>query len=301
MESVIFCVSITMDAQQKGRAHYPRYETDTRQIGVATSLESAEDIIRSYIASGLIHDITDVHHFTIREVESDMVFCAGEYNSIRIYDRNGDLVERTMAKYRHDILDRFTGRNPEDIRFHEGDIVEVFDGRDRISLAFVTAVPPSEQKAATCTMDASDDCYTVLNQEDYAYDDHVLSIGIFKPQYPIHPKLEEKLRNAYRDSVTFEMRQQICRTTAVAALRNIAEELGATCEIRPYYHIYIEVFFHNFPGQKPDMALCVSSKEAYKHIDRVRVALLRLAGRHVFGRGSKISKAREGTSYDYCI
>lgn len=294
----LFCVSATIDENYR-KPHYPKYKTRDAQIGVATSLERAVEIIKANVGNEF--GLTNVHHFTVREVLSDETYYWWEYETIRIYDRNGDLIDQTLTKCRTDICERFYGRRPEEIRFKPGDIVEVLNRDGEISLAFVAVLPPSVEKAARCTLDTSDDCYVVLDHEDYRYHDHVDSVCLFKPQHKIHPGIEARLRNAYRNFLTYDKRQEIAMASAVARLRDIIEEIGCEASIEPYYDEYVYLNLSGLPGKEKGERIRVDAEKAFNHMDRVRISLCRLTGIPVEGRGYGLRKAKEGLDYDYRI
>lgn len=287
----IFHVSANLD-RTHNRPHYPRYKTEEVLIGAATSLERAVEIIKATVSNEFY--LTHVHHFTVREVLPDETYYWWEYETIRIYDRNGDLIDQILTKYRTDICERFYGRRPEDIRFMPGDIVEVLGRGGEISLAFVAYQPPSVEKAARCTMDTSDDCYVVLTQEDYRHHEHVDSVSLFKPQHKMHPGIEARLRKAYRDFQTFEKRQEIAMATAVARLKCITEEIGCDASIKPYYDEHIDLKLSGLPGKEKELRIRIDADIAFQHMDRVRITLCRLAGITVKGRGYGLRQVKEG-------
>lgn len=290
MPENIFYVSATVD-ETHNRQHYPRYKTRDLQIGVATSLERAVDIIKANVRDGF--GLSHVHHFTVREVLSDETYYWWEYETIRIYDRNGDLIDHSLTRYRKDNCGRFYGRKSEDIRFNLGEIVEVFD-RGEISLAFIVSLPPSVEKAARRNLDSTDDCYVVLTQEDYRYHDHVDSVRLFKPQHKMHPGIEARLRKAYRDFQTFEKKQEIAIATAVARLKCITEEIGCDASIKPYYDEHIDLKLSGLPGKEKELRIRIDADIAFQHMDRVRITLCRLAGITVKGRGYGLRQVKEG-------
>jgi hypothetical protein len=124
------------------------------------------------------------------------------------------------------------GRTPDKIRFHKGEIVEVFftPFGNEVELGIVVSEPPSVEwaqqlrerrklrKSPFCEMDSSDDCYTVLSgdcwrgKENTRYslydfkpgDDsdfhfHPECVYLFPPRFPVSDKLRETLQAALRD------------------------------------------------------------------------------------------------------
>lgn len=76
----LFCVSATIDENYR-KPHYPKYKTRYAQIGVATSLERAVEIIKANVNDEF--GLTNVHHFTVREVLSDETYYWWEHESIQ--------------------------------------------------------------------------------------------------------------------------------------------------------------------------------------------------------------------------
>lgn len=293
----LFCVSATIDENYR-KPHYPKYKTRDAQIGVATSLERAVEIIKANVNDEF--GLTNVHHFTVREVLSDETYYWWEHESIRVYDKNGDLIDQCLIQDRTDICGKFHGRKAEDIRFNPGDIVEVFNG-DEISLAFVAYVPPSEEKAARCKLDCTDDCYVVLTNEDYRYHDHVDSVCLFKPQHKIHPGIEARLRNAYHGFQTFEKRQDIAMKTSLALLKSIAEDIGAEAIAKPYYYEYIDLELRWLQRKGKELRIRIDADKAIHHMDRIRISLYRLAGLPVEGRGYGLRSDKDSLDFNYII
>ena len=171
-----------------------------------------------------------------------------------IYDCNGQLIDSRLISNMRNNPGLYSGRTEEQYRFHEGDIVEV-ETVDEISLAFVVAVPPSVERALKINtgtyfhLDDTDDCYVVLTDSDYGSHDHVDTLRLFKPQHRIHPSIEKRLRNAYAEYLTSEMREKIALTTAKEKMQQIAEELEIECEFKPYFYEWINFILKNFPEQ----------------------------------------------------
>lgn len=100
----------------------------------------------------------------------------------------------------------YRGRKVKDIRFKEGDNVEIL-GYDYSELAIVSAPPPSKEvykqlaKRAkeqhpklSFFMDESDDCYLVYTLGEGDTHEHVLCYNVFRPTRPVPAKIAAKLK-----------------------------------------------------------------------------------------------------------
>lgn len=102
----------------------------------------------------------------------------------------------------------FYGRSEEQIRFHKGDLVEVLMGRE-VKLAVVVGTPPTTEwiskkrkeiqdrmgaEVMPFDFDCSDDSYTVIDGPGYDYHDHVPTMQVFAPHYPIPHDIQEKYK-----------------------------------------------------------------------------------------------------------
>ncbi|MBR3977684.1 MAG: hypothetical protein IKJ95_07665 [Bacteroidaceae bacterium] len=158
-------------------------------------------------------------------------YVPGEYLTCRAYDANGLLADKSKAGnicLREDIKTEcthlsyplFRGRSEEEIRFKPGDIVEVMDGTD-IRLAVITGIPPTIEQCWEYHMrlkslslepecrkrphhymrDYSDDSYIIVDSapNNQLYHEHVNSIFVFTPRFPIPVEVEQKFKRAFEE------------------------------------------------------------------------------------------------------
>lgn len=196
----VFDIVVLRDTTYK-RPHYPSYKVTERKIASATTVESAERLIRDHviICSQYYYMMPSIHSFRVEERPLDTL-TKGCY-SVRIYDKEGVKLDETLCSSIIEDKQSYPGRTPEQIRFKPGDIVE-FLYKDEINLGFVVSCPPTVEltmrvKAKGFDMDDTDDAYTILTTSDYSSHRHIYSMFVFKPQFKIHPAVENRLRKAY--------------------------------------------------------------------------------------------------------
>lgn len=180
---------------------YPHYRVISVCQTFAQSLEEAEQKMLQQLedkASWLL-----LHH--VRTCEYDM----NELNFIAnpeheyLYDAKGQRIDErriSMTYNEESELEAYWGRDEQDIRFHEGDIVEVFD-EDKMYLGIVITPPPTKAEARSINgdspfMDFSDDSYrvfTMADTENYARPD---CLYLFQPQLPVPDAMAQQLRQA---------------------------------------------------------------------------------------------------------
>ena len=208
------------------REYYPEFPLYCNHEVLSATLHDAEAMMMR-----LFRDVPNAYCAVITELPfGDDI--RSDYVSVRVYDNNGSLIDTSKCSsfiteerddYRH-----FRGREPEEIRFEEGDIVEVFGG-DCVSLAVVVGLPPSvefcfgiatrmcgsnkrnremtQQQWEDCCfnrgylVDATDDCYTVVDGPGYIHHEHIPSWCVFKPHFPIPKHIEEKLHHDYQATI----------------------------------------------------------------------------------------------------
>lgn len=196
----VFDIVVIRDTT-RNRPHYPSYKVTERKIATATTVESAERLIRDHviICSLYYYMMPSIHSFRVEERPLDSL-TKGCF-SVRIYDKEGVKIDETLCSSIIEDKQSYPGRTPEQIRFKPGDIVE-FLYKDEINLGFVVSCPPTVElamrvKTKGFDMDDTDDAYTILTTSDYASHQHIYSMYVFKPQFKIHPAVENRLRKAY--------------------------------------------------------------------------------------------------------
>lgn len=209
-------------------SHYPMYHVRTYSLAYATKLEDAERLMRQDILYRKKLKETDdwmrdVFCYYISEKPFGIMLSKGEYLSQCMYDAEGGLIDKSlcctgfgtycpnicnMSEYgRHDD-ETFYGHTEEQIRFHKGDIAEVLRGHE-VRLAVVVGTPPTTEwiskkrkeiqdrmrsEAMPFEFDISDDSYTVIDGPGYDYHEHVPTMQVFTPHYPIPHDIQEKYK-----------------------------------------------------------------------------------------------------------
>jgi len=282
--NTVFDVTVVLDHNWK-RPHYPSYKIKTEHVGLSSSFDGAKKLISDFLG---LECYDNIHHFNIREIPLDYISYTDECLSEWLYDRKGKLLDKRLFSNMRNEPGMFTGRTQDEIRFKVGDIVEVQRGNE-IYLGFVVALPPSVERAAKVNattffnMDDTDDAYTILTEEDYRFHDHVSSLMVFQPAFKIHPFVEKRLRTAYQNYLTLEMRERIAMTTALERIRQTVTDLGMDCDIEPYYLDYILVTHRDHPEKGKTTVIRIAAEKAFNHIDRVLLTLQRYAGRPLPG------------------
>lgn len=171
-----------------------------------SSLENAEKSMMENILNHFGEDDDKGHFFfIITERRVDPQLDTNDVASIRTYNGNGQWYEENMV----DRDGAFHGRPVDRIRFHVGDIVEVYD-EDEIRLAIVSNTPPSEQMVErrwkrrlaeglsesdrSFCLDMSDDQYTVYDSRPRGHS-HIQSQFVFPPSMRVPVSLVQKLKD----------------------------------------------------------------------------------------------------------
>lgn len=218
----------TEEVEEGLLSYYPQYKVRTYSLAYATKLEDAERLMRQDILyrkkqKEMDDWMRDVFCYYISEKPLGIMLSKGEYLSQRMYDAEGRSIDKSLcctgfgtycpnicnlSEYdRHDD-ETFYGRTEEQIRFHKGDIVEVMRGHD-VRLAVVVGTPPTEEwiskklkeiqdrmrsEVMPFDFDISDDSYTVIDGPGYDYHEHVPTMQVFAPHYPIPYDIQEKYK-----------------------------------------------------------------------------------------------------------
>ena len=307
----VFDVWATYD-QCFGRVHYPDYRVRNLKVGSALERKGAERIVREIAQNPAAR--YNLHSMRVLEIPLGKYAPETSPRTEYLYSREGKLLDRRTFPAE---VGLFEGRTEEDLRFKKGDLCEVLDG-ERIYLGFVVEVPPTVEDASqhnarsSFPLDSTDDCYGVQTNAHYYSLTYVDSLKIFKPQFKISARTENRLRNAYQDHLTFPKRMQIADTTAKARLQAIFEELGWTARIGvPHYEDdTFELTIMGVPRFPSGLGMEIDQRKAWYHMDQVRNGFLRLAGRPMEGRGYRLKLAFPGAvdpdgllemDYPYCF
>lgn len=220
---------IETDELEEGQhSRYPKYKVSTYSVAYATTLEEAERLMwqdRHYRQKQKEIDdwMHDVFCYYISEKPLGMMYFKGEYLSQRMYDAKGSFIDKSccstgfgiynpnicgMSEYNRNVDETFCGRSERQIRFRKGDIVEVLRGHE-VRLAIVVGTPPTTEwiwekrkeiqdrmrsEVMPYEFDESDDSYTVIDGPGYEYHDHVSSMQVFTPHYPISADIQKKFK-----------------------------------------------------------------------------------------------------------
>lgn len=112
------------------------------------------------------YDAEDIFAYIVKEIAVDGDVGDIRWLSVRSYDTSGNLIDQCLQDY--NLVNQFEGRQPETIRFHVGDIVEVLEGH-HLFAAIIEALPPTPEDHFP-VLDAEDDCYLVLPLDDHHID-----------------------------------------------------------------------------------------------------------------------------------
>lgn len=295
MEKSVFETWLTYVQPAKRSRRYPHYKVDDWKIGTASSLVGAEKMISEYLAKPDRRTI--IHSFIIREVPIDRSCPVPSCLASFIYDQDG--IRTDERAFSTIIGDNgvFTGRTPEQIRFKDGDIVEIRRGKD-IELGFIAGVPMGVEEAKQFSssgliLDDTDDQYTIMFNSDYASHTHVSALSVFRPRFNIPQAMEMRLRKEYNDYVTLPARLEIQNITAKEQLTEFFEKNGMKGTIygTPYMDDdFCLALYVN--GRKQEFT--IDREKVYNHIDRVCCTLARFAGIPARGRGYRLQVQKDG-------
>ena len=191
---------------------YPNYRVSSRTIGLSSTQNRAELLIRDAIVSNKWRR-EDIYSFIIYERPIDFEFCHHEYMSCWVYNSDGQMIDkRTFPTFWAE--GKFDGRTKEEIKFKWGDLVEWCNGQT-VSLAYVLAPPhlkeyyvkKSEELGMPYYGDDSDDTYLVIDDTYCVYDandpcsgfahNHVDSLHLFRPHFNIPQSVMAKYQKIW--------------------------------------------------------------------------------------------------------
>lgn len=219
-----------------------------------------------------------------------------EYLSQKVYDGEGKLIEQSYCcsgfslyypgicdeqDYERHADETFHGRPEETIRFHKGDIVEVYCG-DEVKLATVVGGPLTtdwvwekyqahKEKAGEdhFPYDETDDSYTVIDGPGYEYHDHVPSLYVFTPHYHVPLYLQRRfkgyLEKAEKKQKEQDEQDRIYKQAHDGSIRN--KELlqkSEKCGCFNCGRIFLPSEITDYVSDEEPTALC-----PYCHIDSV--------------------------------
>ena len=290
------------ELEEKKRSHYPKYKVNTYcPQAFTTTLEEAERLMHQdvlYRKKMKEEDDypMDTFCYYISEIPMGLMHYEREYLSQRVYDGEGKLIEQSYCcsgfslyypgicdeqDYERHADETFHGRPEETIRFHKGDIVEVYCG-DEVKLATVVGGPLTtdwvwekyqahKEKAGVdhFPYDETDDSYTVIDGPGYEYHDHVPSLYVFTPHYHVPLYLQRRfkgyLEKAEKKQKEQDEQDRIYKQAHDGSIRN--KELlqkSEKCGCFNCGRIFLPSEITDYVSDEEPTALC-----PYCHIDSV--------------------------------
>ena len=284
------------------RSHYPKYQVNTDASALAPTLEEAEALMRKDIGYRKKMKEEDDYPmdtfcYYISECPMGLMHYERECLSQRMYDGEGKLIDQTYCSsgfslYYPGICDEqeyekhsdeiFHGRPEEKIRFHRGDIVEVYCG-DKVKLAIVVgsplttkwvweSIPRLKERGIgmdDMPYDETDDTYTVIDGPGYEYHEHISAMQVFAPHYhiPLHLQRRFKgyLEKAEKKQKEQEEKDRIYKQAHDCSIRN-KEQLEKSEKCGCFYcgEIFPPSEITDYVSDGEPTALC-----PYCHIDSV--------------------------------
>lgn len=212
--------------------HYPKYKTVSNIAAIALSMKEALELMQKDIVCR--NEEEEYYHevfcYTIVEKPLNAMSYEGEKLAEWIYDAKGKLIDQTFCASAFTYYtsydyynpnetlpdEIFRGRSEEQIRFHRGDIVEVFSG-DEVSLAIVVGTPlttefvwkknqdeTNKRGLDEIPYDETDDSYTVIDGPGYEYHEHIPSTCLFAPHYHVPARLERRFKGYLEKAEYYE-------------------------------------------------------------------------------------------------
>lgn len=197
---------------------YPKRRIRLQRVGLFQTKEGAEEALYAYIRheKECCKQWDEDYYADCLGYYLDEVLVHNKYSKFYEDERSGRCYSYTADGELNDcaVLDElgwYKGRKTKDIRFKEGDIVEII-GFDCSELAIVSAPPPSEdvykrlKKRAkeeypniSYFMDESDDCYLVYTLGEGDTHEHVLCFNVFRPTRTVPTKIATRLKEKLKE------------------------------------------------------------------------------------------------------
>lgn len=224
-------IEIERRRNKYGSKHYPKYGIDCYTSGVTLSQEEALEMMRKDVAWRKEEGYSkEVYCYFITERPLNGLAYEREYLAEWTYDVNGQLIDRTYCSsgfvygpnyepYRAEEShpdEIFRGRPEEHIRFHKGDIVEVFC-RNEVRLAIVVGTPlttkfvwdknqntKDKRGLDEIPYDETDDSYTVIDGPGYEYHNHIQSRFLFAPHFRLSADMEKRFKGYLEKAELYE-------------------------------------------------------------------------------------------------
>ena len=228
----------------KSKLHYPRFRVYMNKEIYFKTLTEVEgymqEVARRYTKYHLNDPYVDIYAYVAIEIPLDMEVSLSFYGdglSVRIYRCDGTLWgKRLYARTYHSFSfsgeeydywgkrSLFLGREPEEIKFKPGDIVEIlgyqgngFWSEEEVNLAIIVKAPPTVDEVAvmrqkylethsgfdffdyvqSTVFDRFLDTYEVISNSKIGID-HASTISVFEPTKKVSKRRQEALRDLYR-------------------------------------------------------------------------------------------------------
>lgn len=206
------------------RGRQPRFKTEPGRTTYFLSKDEAEKSIRAN-ASMKSEEGISVYRYFLREVPAGDALYDDEYKREWVYAADGALLDHSLCSTCHSDFhtgqSAFFGREPAQIRFAKGDIVEWYDGYGSVWLGVVVGTPFTVDRCRELyetirrsprfaglsdeelffPLDYTDDSYVIVNTENYMESHaHVQAHYVSAPTFPVPRKLRERLETCFKNS-----------------------------------------------------------------------------------------------------
>lgn len=257
---------------------YPKFELSHNETRYFKSFHDAENYIKTHTEHVYCSRILQIP-FGDKGVSG-----YSNHGAEWLYDQNGKLLDYTITKGFGAATERlFFGRPESRQRFKAGDIVEVISGVD-VRLAVLCDPVPSiehcwviysnrdeETGGFFYILDFSDDSAIVVDGPSYYDHDHVSTLHLLEPRFPIPEDLKAEMltwnqRCIDEDESHWRMPYEQYRAEH---RREEGEKIGEFYQLNLHIHFddYIKPHLHinDYYGLK--VSLCMDKAEYYDHDD----------------------------------
>ena len=208
-KNIYHLIAVSLDTRTWGDRRIHKQQdgailTHEQHLGIFTTVENAERMIRGYLAHLSESDVLlgfflyerplDESYGTSEEV------CLGGHKSVRSYLADGTL--NCFSDLDTECVKLFTGRDPSTLKVKKGGYAYAYQ-RDRVVPMLVGALPPDRkwferQKRKDPSFmgsDWGDDCYWGLGIDGHF---HPFAADMFPAFCPINKAIKKKLDYSYR-------------------------------------------------------------------------------------------------------
>ncbi|MEG1899672.1 MAG: hypothetical protein RR183_08355 [Bacteroidales bacterium] len=191
-----------------GKIRHPYNPTIRESIALYSTLDDAITAMKDMV---ITEKNLFIYSFCIEEFEFKS-WCPRTATE-RCYTKDGQLYEQYL---KHEDCGGFRGHNPKDIRFKEGDIVEVLHP-DGVYLEIVTSTPLTKEQVSErlerirlnpeykkfglrlSRLDKDDDCYCTISLGEGDTHSHPHSMEVFPVSKPISAKHRKALLAKFKE------------------------------------------------------------------------------------------------------